>query len=307
MRNIFSKFRIPTLLGLGIVLTGIITGVFMVLKDQPFSLISEASPSVSIPKPNISNITNFSATISFETNIEIKSFLTYGVNSPGEQTILDDKDEKKPSARKIHYFTIGNLAAETSYKYKITAGKNTFEGNFKTAKPETLQNGFNPVIGSVSAENKEITEGVVYLSVAGAITQSALVKNGNFLIPISFMRKADLSDTFVPEDLTKAKLTIVSDSGEANILFLLKSLDNSLPPLYIGEDLDLTEINPSPSPLLTDFERFDLNGDGKINAADNAIVLKNFGKNPKEKKADLNNDGVVDQKDLDLMSQNFRN
>lgn len=303
MRNIFSKFRIPTLLGIGIVLTGIITGVFMVLKDQPFSLISEASPDVAIPKPNISNITNFQATISFETSIEIKSFLTYGINSPGEQTILDDQDEKKPLAHKIHYFTIGNLAQETSYKYKITAGKNTYEGSFKTAKAETLQNGFNPIIGSVLAEDKIISEGAAYLSVAGAITQSAMVKNGNFLIPVSFMRKDDLSDTFVPLDLTKAKLTIISDLGEANILFLLKNLDNSLPPIYIGENLDLTDINPPPPTALSNLERFDLNSDGQINSADNATVLKNFGKNPKDKKADLNSDGVVNQEDLDLMAK----
>lgn len=303
MKNAFSKFRIPTLLGIGIVLTGIISGVILTLKDQPFSFISEAAPDISIPKPNITNVTDDSITMSFETSIEIKSFLTYGLNSPGEQIILDDKDDKKPVERKIHYFTIGNLATETSYKYKITAGKNTYEGSFKTAKAETLQNGFNPIIGSVLAEDKIISEGAAYLSVAGAITQSAMVKNGNFLIPVSFMRKGDLSDTFVPLDSTKAKLTIISDLGEANILFLLKNLDNSLPPIYIGENLDLTDINPPPPTALSDLERFDLNSDGQINAADNAIVLKNFGKNPKDKKADLNSDGVVNQEDLDLMAK----
>lgn len=313
MMHIFSKFRIPTLLGLGLILTGIISGVFLVLKDQPFNLISEASPDVSIPKPNLSNVTDYSTTISFKTNIEIQSFLTYGLNSSGEQTLLDDKDEKKPVAHKMHYFTIGNLDEETTYKYRVTAGKNVYEGSFKTAKRETSQNGYNPVIGSVSADNNSITEGIVYLSVAGASTQSALIKNSHFLIPISFMRKADLSDTFVPDNLTKAKLSIVSDLGEANILFILNSLDNSLPPVDIGEELDLTEINPLPTPVLSDFERFDLNGDGQINAADNAMILKNFGplrsgasKNPRDQGMDFNNDGFVDQKDLDLMIQQIK-
>ena len=63
--------------------------------------------------------------------------------------------------------------------------------------------------------------------------------------------------------------------------------------------LSPVQVVPSASSLT----KYDLNGDGKINAADNAIILLNFGKNPKDKKADINEDGMVDQKDLELMSQ----
>lgn len=307
MKKTFSKFRIPTLLGLGVILVGIVAGVFLVLNEQ--TLISQAAPDASAQGVNVTNIVNNSVAISFTTSVNVPSFITYGINSSDEKTLLDDRDSKKPTYRKIHYFSLKNLQRETNYQYKITTGKKTSEIlKFKTAKDETLQNGFSPIIGSVLSENKSLKDGFVFLTISGAAIQSALIKNGNFLIPISFMRKSDLLDTYVPTEKTTAKLTIISSEGEANILFSLKSSDaTSLPPVKIGQSLDLTtsEIIPAPTPIAStnELKSFDLNGDGFINAADNATVLKNFGKNPQNKKADLNSDGVVDQKDLDLIAK----
>lgn len=297
MISAFSKFRIPTLLGLGIILAGIITGVILVLRSQ--SLISFAAPDVSAQQINITNITATSASISFQTSIESPAFLTYGINSPDEKTILDERDTKKPQSRKIHYFALKDLKEQINYQYKITTGKKTSSvSKFQTAKMESSQNGFSPVIGSATSGEKVVNEGIAYLSISGAVTQSALIKNGSFLIPVSFIRKSDLSDTFIPTEQVTAKLTIVSNQGEANILFILQPANN-LPAVKIGQNLDLTSPEVStPTPI-----PFDLNADGFINAADNAIVLKNFGKNPRDKKADLNSDGVVDQKDLSLIAK----
>ena len=97
-------------------------------------------------------------------------------------------------------------------------------------------------------------------------------------------------------------MTVVSDKGEASALINFKTSINTLPPLKLGQNIDLTA-SPSTQELIT----YDLNEDGKINAADNAIILSNFGNlpagRPKNKKADLNRDGTVDQADLDLMAK----
>jgi hypothetical protein len=62
-------------------------------------------------------------------------------------------------------------------------------------------------------------------------------------------------------------------------------------------DASLKQASPTAQPL-----NFDVNGDGQINSADVTIVSSNIGRkkltNPK---ADINLDGVVDQKDLDLI------
>jgi len=76
-------------------------------------------------------------------------------------------------------------------------------------------------------------------------------------------------------------------------------------PIKLGQNVDLTTTEET---LITtnDLDKYDLNSDGKTNAADNVIILQNLGKNPKNTRADINEDAVVDQKDLDLMSQKLK-
>lgn len=306
----FSKFRIPTLLGISLIFAGIFAGVFLILKDQPF--FAKADIDIN-PEPTITNILSDSATISFKTEVPIPAFINYGITSTDEKETRDDRDvDKPPTPRQIHYFTIKNLQPDTNYQYKITAGKSISEIlTFKTAKVESLQNGFSPVIGTVLSGNAPLKEGVAYLAMTDSVTQSALIKNnGTFLIPLSFVRKNDLSDVLLPKDLTPAKLTIVSTEGEAVVLFPLKPSDNTLNLIKLGDNLDLTNTDKLLKPLAspTSTINFDLNEDGQVNTADNAIILKNFGKNPANKKADLAGpkgvpDGIVDNLDLKLMSE----
>lgn len=305
MRAIFqnlARFRIPTLLGLGLILTGIITGVFLVLKDQPFFAKAQLNTK---PEPVVSNVFSDSVTISFLTDTPLPAFVTFGLSSADEQNVKDDRDTNTPpTPRQIHYFTLKNLTSETQYHYKIHVGDYSSDTlTFKTAKQESLQNGFNPVIGTVSFNDAPLNQGLVYLAVSDADIQSALItNNGNFLIPLTFMRKSDFSDVYIPENPTAAKLTITSPQGQSTVLFKIKPSDNTLlDVIKLGDTLDLTEKTPTPKPSQIPTS-FDLNGDGFINTADNAILLKNFGKNPGNKKADLDQDGDVDDDDLKLMS-----
>ncbi len=305
MKDFINKFKIPTLLGLGIIVFGIIAGVILVVREQGF--ISQASPDVKAQDLTITNISDSSVTISWQTTIPVASFIRLGQTNPDEQTLLDDRDTKSPTNRLTHYVTAKNLLPKTAYQYKIVSGKAASEvSKFATTGPLLPQTELTPIIGSVLDSDKPLEEGMAYLSIADAVVQSSLVKNsGNFLIPLSQVVKADLSDNVPLTQDTVAKLTIISPKGQSNVLFKLADSNQRLLNIKLGEDLDLTP-TPSPSPSDQDINKFDLNSDGKINAADNAIILQNFGKNPKNKKADLNKDGTVDQKDLDLMAERIK-
>ncbi|MBI2019297.1 hypothetical protein HYS95_01340 [Candidatus Daviesbacteria bacterium] len=301
MKDFFSKFKIPTILGLAIIFLGIASGVYLVLKDQIYFL--QAAPNVSAQNVTFSNITDTSAVVSWETASAVLSFITFGQNNPAEQTVLNDRDQT-PQPHRIHYVTLKNLTAKTTYQLKITTGKTQSEiFKFETSSPASDQSGFNPVIGSVTDHNNTpLNEGIAYLSITGAITQSALIKGGNFLISISNVKKQDLTDYLLKEDVT-AKITIVSDNGTANMLVTLKKNSVPLPSVKLGQNIDLTTLpEETPQPSTKELNEYDLNSDGKINAADNAIILQNFGRNPKEKRADLDKNGKVDQDDLDLMA-----
>ncbi len=311
MKNIINKFKIPTILGLGIIVMGIIVGVYLTVREQVF--ISHASPNITPQNITLSNITDDSVTISWKTQSPVSSFISYGAENPAGSIALDDRDSNPPAPYSIHYATIKNLLPKTSYQFKIVSGKNSSEvSKFTTASPINQQVLFNPVIGSIIDADKPLNSGIVYLSIADATTLSSLVKDsGNFLIPLSQIRKKDLSESFPLTDETLIKLTIVSDKGQTNAIFKLKDSENTLPTIKLGTDLDLTA-NPSPNPTFFStpapspapvLNKFDLNGDGKVNAADNAIILQNIGKKGKNLPADLNGDGVVDQKDLGLMAK----
>lgn len=311
MTEFINRFKIPTILGLGIILFGIAGGVYLVLREQVF--LSQAAPNLTPKDVTFTNIAEDAVTISWQTNSATTSFITFGQNSPGEQTVLDDRDSNPPAGgpkpRLTHYVTLKNLLPKTNYQFKIISGKIISDIKwFETASPLTNQIVFPPIIGSVLDGDSPLESGVVYLSIPEATIQSSLIKGGgNFLIPLSQIRKIDLSDYPLVAG-TIAKLTIRSDKGEAQIIFKLKDNSTPLPPVKLGQNIDLTTTEETPQPKVTanDLNKYDLNSDGKINAADNAIILQNFGKNPKDKKADINRDGVVDQKDLDLMTQKIK-
>lgn len=302
-----NKFKIPTFLGLGIILVGIIAGVFLVVRVQNFT--SEAIANFSPKDITLSNIDETSATISWETTEPAYSLVSYS-ESFQEKTAVDERDDEKPNLYTLHYVKLKKLLPQTAYHFRIIS--QNFQSQiltFKTATPQTAQNNFGPIIGSVLDGGKSLEEGIVYLTIPGAVTQSAPVKNsGNFLIPVSSMRKSDLSDIYPLTDETIAKLTVISGNNQAQASFKLSPQGTTLPTLTLGKDVDLTapplEATPQAqeSPTTEELVVFDLNGDGSINAADNAIVLKNFGKSPTNIRTDLNGDGVVNQEDLTLMA-----
>lgn len=323
MINFFNKFKIPTLLGLGLIILGLFSGLYLVLNEQVY--LSQAAPNLTPQDITISNITDNSVTISWQTNIDVPSFITYGQNNAGEQTSQDNRDTNPisnnsgPKPRLNHYFTLTNLLPDTNYSFRISSGKLKSEVmKFKTATPIINPAGFTPIIGSViSSDNNPLSDGIVYLSIPNATTQSALIRtDGNFLIPISQIRKEDLSGIFPLTEKIAAKLIIRSEKGNSNILFLLQENSPPLPIIKLNQDIDLTtpDTTPSPSPNINDLDKYDLNNDGKINSADFVTLTTCISKKSNLvlsqtlscTKTDINKDGFVDQKDLDLMSQKLR-
>lgn len=298
-----SKFKIPTLLGLSLLIVGIVAGVYLNLREQ--IVLSQAAPDLTPQNVTLSNITEDSVTISWQTKAAAKSLVAFGQNSPGQYSVLDDQNN---NAIFTHHATLKNLLPKTTYQFKIVSGKISSEiEKFETAQPPTTQTGFAPVIGTVLDDDTPLEAGVAYLSIAGATPQSAPIKSGgNFLIPLSSIRKVDLSDIYPLSADTIAKLTVVSEKGTANLLFKLKDAAIPLPPINLGQNIDLTIPEETPQPSADNLNTYDLNEDGKINAADNTIILQNLGKKSKDQKTDLNKDGKTDQKDLNLMAQKLK-
>jgi hypothetical protein len=302
--SIFNKFRIPTLLGLTIIILGTIAGVYLTLEQQ--TIESRAAQDNTPQSILLTNITENSVTVSWQTQARAIGFIKYGINSSNEKTALDDRDKEKPVQRTIHYVTIKDLQPDTAYKFKVFSGTSMSQNNltFTTAK-ENPPGAYQPIIGTVVEGEEFLTDGIVYLTAENMSDQSTLIGTfGNFIIPLNSARTEDLTQIFPAKDEMRGKLRVLAENSRtATATFNLG--DSPIGILKIGSNINFEKIIEAPltTTAPTNQSVYDFNGDGKLNASDYALVIDNLGRNPEDKRTDLNNDGVVDQKDLSQMQQ----
>lgn len=294
-----SEVKIPTLLGISILVAGIILGVFLVVRNQ--ILDSKASQVVTPKEIKVVNVGGNSASVYWQTDEKAQAFIQAGTVESLGSTFRDDRDIATPQPHRYHFVTLTNLLPETTYYYKITSGKFIYPIgkplSFKTAasqKPTGLQ----PLIGTVITSAKEpVDEALITLDIPGNQPLATITKlGGSFILPLNQIKI---------DNPTVVKLVAFDGTRGSQVKINLPLKVSTLPPITLGEDIDLSALIPSPSPSPSVFSRFDLNEDGVVNAPDLSIVIKNRGKNPKDKRADLNGDGVVDQKDINLINQNI--
>ena len=300
---LITRVRIPTILGLGVVLLGLGAGIYLVAQNQ--TLTTRASADQTPQNITVSNLSDSQASISWQTSTPSTGFVNLGVSSTGEQTALDDRDQTSPKSYYTHHVTLDNLNAQTTYQFKVISGKSGSPGpGVQRFTTKTTANSLSkPVIGTVLDKNQPLNDAIAYLSITTDITQSAIVKGGNFIIPVASSSKGN-----------PGKITIVSSNGSATILIWLDETSAPIGPFKLGDNLDLTVNTP---PESADLLKYDLTGDGLINSLDYSVMLRNFGHppvfdretqtesagGPQDKRADLNGDGIVDQKDLSEMSK----
>ncbi len=306
IRSLFTGFKIPTLVGIGIILIGISAGVVLVMQQQ--TLLTQASPAQQPINITVGSIEDTSAGISWQTNSDSPGFVTYGPNG-GELTALDVHDDITTTPRIDHYVKLAKLTPKTTYQFKIVSGKQVTQvQKFTTATSAFSQNKLPPIIGSVLDSGKLVKEGLVFLTIPGATIQVAPISSlGSFTIPLTKVYKNDLLDILPLSDDTLVTIKIISGANSATATFSLSVAQIPLPAISLGDNTTLTKATPAPMKD-PDLVKYDLNDDGQMNSADYSIVLQNFGKSPKNKRADITGpqgtpDGVVDKLDQAAMSQ----
>lgn len=298
-----DEIRIPTLLGLGILISGLVIGGFLVNQRQ--TLLTKAAPTVEPKNITVANLSSLAVSIYWQTDIATTGFVQAGVNPSLGQTFLDERDLKSPSQYNLHFVTLNNLNPNTTYYYKVTSGP----ANYPKGSPLTFKtplqlpsSGDRPLIGKVVDERLQpIQEAIIKLEIPGAQILAAITKTaGNFIIPLSELRTDDNKEVFkLSEASPAAQLTIINTSKSSEVKFKLPFSD-ILPPIVLGKNLDLIQKVASPAAAKINF---DLNKDGVVNSHDYSVVVQNLGNKPKVKETDLNGDGIVDKKDLDLINQ----
>lgn len=247
MKEHFWNKRIPTLLGIFLIGIGLIVTTFLVRQGGFISI--NASPTTQPQNVRISNITNDSFTVSYETTDSVFGVLSYGNSIDLGKSGLDDRDQETGniSAHKLHNITVRNLNPETKYYFSIISGKDTFLNNNNPYEVTTgieisdTPSDQEPVSGKILLpDGKTPTESVVYLTTEGSQVISTLVKNdGTFLIPLNSLRTTDLSSYSALNPNQLLKLLAMGEGLTSSVIISLDQVQ-PIPTISLSSNYDFT-------------------------------------------------------------------
>lgn len=309
--------KIPTLLGLALLITAIALGSMIYLYQQN---LDQKDQSLFSPKKiEVLNISDTSVTIVWQTDSKTTGQIIYGPSQTLDKTQTDNRDKKEIREHVVHFVTLKDLKPDTKYFYQIKSSNFLFPKkplDFKTAK--TIENSTEtalnkPIQGTVLNINlNPIDEALVFLKIEDASDLATFSSTaGNFIIPLTDLRTRDLGSYYQITREIPASLQIVKGDLISSVEITLP-LNQILPPLTLGQNINLKDFIASESSRVKKqkelespelVNKFDLNFDGKVNSLDLAKVIDLYNSKQKDKKADFSQDGVIDQKDIDIISK----
>lgn len=274
MKQSFSQKRIPTLLGLGVLIIGMIAGVLFL--GQGFGAFSPRATAQTTPKNvQISNITDSGFTVSFITDDSTIGFIKYGTAADAlKLQVSDDRDQISGSVTSYttHYISVRELQPNTPYFFTLGTGSQArFDNNGAPYTTKTAVRTGNPspaltIYGNVLNEQNQPASGsIVYAQIDGVGQLSSLVKDsGSWSIPLSNARTSDGSGYARLDANTSVALTvqgILASSTTATQTTVAQA--QPMPALTLGTTgqqiaqtlpspsaFDTTQIaSPSPSPV----------------------------------------------------------
>jgi len=261
----FWQKRIPTILGLSVLVVGLVAGILIF--GQGTGVFSpRATPETTPKQIVISNITERGFTVSFVTDEATPGYVKYGLKDNSlKDRVGDDRDQIRGtiSDYKLHHITVTGLQDATQYYFILGTGSgdhyaNSSENSINseaytvtTAKRGGVAPSAKTIYGSVVTEGGVPANGaIVYSRLDGAIPMSSLVKeSGSWAIPLSSARQiGTLEYAPITDD---AKLTIqIQDmlSGESSVIdTTVGSFESGMTLTLGGGQPYLADANSTPS------------------------------------------------------------
>jgi len=242
--------RIPTILALLLLLTGIGAGIFLITQQQSFFL--QASPEITPKQLKITNVTDQSLTISWITEEQTSGFIKYDLNKDLSLIASDDRDQSNDQTGNFstHHVTLKNLQPQTTYLFKIGSGGKVFDDNgesYQTKTGPTLQEAppaKDVAYGVIADQTGNPLEGaIVYLSLPNAVPQSTLSKtSGNWALTLSLARTTDLA-SFNQYDPQASIEEIFVQGGNMGVATAIATTinDSPLPKIILGQTFDFRQ------------------------------------------------------------------
>lgn len=284
----FSQKRIPTIIGLVILVVALIAGIFF-LGEGPGVFAPRATPETTPKQVRITNVTDRSFTVSFLTDAAATGFVKYGSEPKKLDTqASDNRDQVSGSVGKykLHYVTIRGVQPSTQYYFLIGTEKSTFDNegapfSITTASPTGTPPAARTISGSVLTPAGAPADGaIVYITGSDMQEMSSLVStSGSWAVPLSDARTAagayaEIQDT--------DEITIYAQGESVNLYstFTAKVADaHPFPAITLGSS-DIAMPEPEDDPLAedTDLEDSAEPTDG-IDSTDSADTVESIDEN----------------------------
>lgn len=252
MNNTIWRKQIPTLLGIAIITIGIAVTSFLVKNGTIFK--SQAQFAQTPQNPKISNVTDTSFTVTFTTQEESTSSISFGKDKNLGQVAFDDRDQNSDLVvpRKIHSITVKKLTPQTTYFFSITSGQKLFLDNgnpFEVSTGPTIK---DLPLSQLSLKGQIILpdgdkpkEAIIYATTDDSQVISTIInEDGSYVLPINTMRSSDLSSYFSFGEDTIIKILMVNETLESNVI--TSAYQDILPTITLSNDYDFT-ISDTPS------------------------------------------------------------
>jgi len=224
--------KLPTILGLVILIFGVIAGVVLINSQQVFKIGADTE---AIPKNvRVSNLTDSSATVTWTTDIESSGFIKWG-ETPSllNKTVLDDSNNKSL----VHSVNISGISPSSQIYFKINSNSKDYDNNktpWSLTTLATKQESQNSLIasGTILKTNASTpARAIVYLTINGTVVSALSSDEGNYLIPLSNYF-ANISDT------TAVEISVQGGSGNTTQAVIYPRSIKFIPTMILGRSYD---------------------------------------------------------------------
>ena len=239
-----NKNKIPTLIGVIILVASLATGVFFIENIAIFRLgaVSQSIPQMVL----ISNISDTSFSVSWITAKETVGYVKYGENP---SYLNKTESENAPSATFTHLITVTGVKTNTLYFFRIYSENVGFDDNgslWQVKTATSLPQNYKSVVlsGSVYASTSiPESDALVFIDIDGAELLSAkTASDGSWLISTAMLHTKNLKSFFaVDEKNTLIKITVNSPKG-SSFAYVYPISAKPVPTMTIGNRYDYRKI-----------------------------------------------------------------
>jgi len=233
------NIKLPTILGIFILLISIVAGIYLINSKQVFKLAADVE---ALPKNvRVSNITDSSVTITWTTDIESSGFVKWGKSELSLSKIAQEEGTEKNT---VHSASLMGAEVAEDIFFKINSNGNDYNNGgipwrAKTA-PGKIQQKSNRIASGTVLKSDGFTpaKSIVYLSINGLVLSALTSDEGNYVIPISIYTDNIPDNTLIEMSLQGGVL------GTSQAVIYPQTI-KSVPTIILGKTYDFRSLPPT--------------------------------------------------------------